>query len=71
MTSPTDKAQAFAKDLKDLVGRHYGSLSEAEVEPFGMGLRQALPTVTAATGTVTTTVTVSLPLDTDPADNDD
>lgn len=71
MASPTEKAEEFAKELRELVDRHYGSLSKAEVEPFGMGLRKALPTVSAATGSVTTTATISLPLDTDPPDNDD
>lgn len=71
MTSSTDKAEVFAKELRELVERHYGSLSEPEVEPFGMGLRKALPTVSAATGSITTTVTVSIPLDTDPPDSDD
>lgn len=72
MSTPTEKADAFAQELKALVQKHYGSLGKSEVEPFGMQVRKSLPTAAAsATGSVTTTVTVTIPLDSDPPDNDD
>jgi hypothetical protein len=70
--TPNEQADVFAKELKALVEKHYGSLTESQLEPFGMQLRKALPVAAdAATGSVTTTATISLPLDTDPPDSDD
>lgn len=65
------KVDAFVEELRSVVEKHYGNLPKEEVEPFGMSLRKALPTVAAGTGSVTTTATISLPLDTDPPDSDD
>lgn len=65
-----DKAKKFAEELKDLVGKHFGSLPSSEVEPFGMQLRQVLPYVDSSKGITGTTTTVTLypTLDTDPPD---
>lgn len=72
MALPNEKAEAFVKDLKQLVTKHYGSLDKSEVEPFGMHVRKALPTMAAnSTGSVTTTVTLTIPLDKDDPDSDD
>jgi len=65
------KADAFVEELRKVVEKHYGSLPKEEVEPFGMRLRQVLPTVAAGDGSVTTTATITLPLDKDDPDSDD
>ncbi len=72
MASPNDKAEAFVKELQDLVKKHYGGLSHAEQRPFGASVRRALPVAAAdSTGTVSTTVTLTIPLDSDDPDSDD
>lgn len=68
---PKKNAEEFSKELKALVKKYYGSLSQKELEPFGMHLRKSLPVVSSASSDrITTTATISLPLDTDPPDTD-
>jgi|HubBroStandDraft_5_1064220.scaffolds.fasta_scaffold475224_2 hypothetical protein len=72
MASPNEKAEAFVKELQDLVKKHYGTLSPADQHPFGASVRRALPVAAAdSTGSITTTVTVTIPLDSDDPDSDD